>query len=514
MTSKKNPARDTFQSHVYSRPPGDLGFESFNVGKDVRARSDRSVSPILGRQGFQFAENYFPVQNVYEVAPNLQLNTATMAFTNRNQGSATAESIDDYIGDTIELTSADGTTKIFEIVPNGGSSSNIGIEIDGTESMVSFLGGVANTIRSSFPFNQGNMPFKVEVNGLQITITDLQSGYGVTNLALTSPNGLISSSGFDTSQSDSHEWYLKGQRRTSDKDSLAFMEDTVSDLMTTTMRLLDDNRSGTQIVRRFRPDQGNGSNIYPTGDPTTLSEGDEYQSPETLVAFETGLQTVYNNKKLHLDWHDEEWWHGKASSTWDSMITLYGYSESTDVHDLLERYLGPEGYLVRFATPEDDYSKSSGEHDVFNHLYSIHREVEVPYARKYAGIVEGDRYEKPDMISVANNQWETWDQQNKDHVFEDLGSSTLIASDLTVSNLSYATGIPMPIVTDLEQVIQPKREFERWSRTDNEMLEILTGSMGNERAFYSLSERYHSNTGTITSQGSPAQGIIYTGVTR
>lgn len=525
MTYKTKPGRDTFQSHVYSRPPGDLGFESFNRATDVRARSDRSVSPMIGRQKHNFLENYFPVQNVYEVASNLSDNTAELVFQSKGELGVTDGGTDQYFGDTITLVDGQGNTKTFEFITNGGvtQGSNIAIEEDGTDSISSLAAQTVRIIQQNFPLNQSNQTFVVSRNGLIVYIKDLTKNYGTTSVSIGNVSSnvpTLSTIDFKSQSSDDHEWFLKGQRRTTSEHSRAFQEGPVHDLMNTSRQRIDQYDDGESISGHvfMRRDQNVVyADKYPLGDATQESLGSEFTSQEIRIGFDTQFETLLNSYRENSAFYEDYWWHGRASNTWDAIFTLYGYTPGDDTTSIISDYISQDNLLMRNSPAELENGTPTGDIDVFHHLYSMHRGIEIPDERKYMAIVEGEKNYQKDAIDVNRNSWDIRDQLNGDVPFDDMMPGALVAADILepgISDLALSTTIALPMVTDETETVHPFSDGDAWSGIDDAMLSVITGTslLFQERVRYELPTKFYSNTGSITSQANPTQGIIYTGI--
>lgn len=519
MTYKTKPGRDTFQSHVYSRPPGDLGFESFNKATDVRARSDRSVSPVIGRQKYNFLENYFPVQNVYEVASNLSDNTAELVFQSKEELGAPDGGTSEYLNNTIVIN--DGVNaKTFEIIPNGGTplAGHIGIEEDGTDSISSLAAQTVRVIQENFPLNQANQTFVVSRSGLTVYIKDLTKNYGNVTIFVNSLN--LTTTDFKSASSDDHEWFLKGQRRTTSEHSRVFQEGPVHDLMFTARQRIDRDDDGIAISNHveMREDQGIAdADKYPLTDATQESIAAEFVSDEIRIGFDTQFETLLNSHRENSAFYEDYWWHGRASNTWDTIFTLYGYTSGDDTTSIISDYISQDNLLVRNSPPELPNGTPTGDVDVFHHLYSMHRGIEIPDERKYMAIVEGEKIYQKDAIAVNRNSWDIRDQSNGDVPFDDMMPSALVAADILepgISDLALSTTIALPMVTDETETVHPFFDGDKWSGIDDAMLNVITDTslLFQERVRYELPTRFYSNTGSITSQANPTQGIIYTGI--
>lgn len=524
MTYKTKPGRDTFQSHVYSRPPGDLGFESFNKATDVRARSDRSVSPVVGRQKYNFLENYFPVQNVYEVASNLSDNTAELVFQSKDELGASDGGTSVYFGDTITLVDGQGNTKTFEFVTNGGTTQGgIPIEEDGSDSISSLAAQTVRVIQQNFPLNQANQTFVVSRSGLTVYIKDLTKNYGTTNVSIGNVSSnvpALSAIDFKSQSSDDHEWFLKGQRRTTSEHSRVFQEGPVHDLMFTARQRIDLDGDGNAISNHveMREDQGIAdADKYPLTKATQESIAAEFVSDEIRIGFDTQFETLLNSHRENSAFYEDYWWHGRASNTWDTIFTLYGYTSGDDTTSIISDYISQDNLLVRNSPPELPNGTPTGDVDVFHHLYSMHRGIEIPDERKYMAIVEGEKIYQKDAIAVNRNSWDIRDQSNGDVPFDDMMPSALVAADILepgISDLALSTTIALPMVTDETETVHPFFDGDKWSGIDDAMLNVITDTslLFQERVRYELPTRFYSNTGSITSQANPTQGIIYTGI--
>jgi len=509
MAAPLNPSRDTFRSHVYSRPMNDLGFQSYDSGIYITPRSPRSTMPILGRGGNILGEKYVPVSDVYIVQkdPNLEL-YASVVFR-----FDTSRDISGYESAIISLQDSSGNTISYEFVRspiNTPPAGSIYIDLDAFEnSPIAMIDFFSYQIANNFPGN-ANQKWKISklenTDGVILKIIDITKSVLPTNISIVEnlSSGIEIESFQDSSEF--HRWYLDGQKKERE-DSRAFHEDVMSDIIQTSrIRIFEDIPESYDI--KFRDSQVSSGAIIPFGETIeNLYESLENIRPASgesigtkVISDEYKLGITYNvqslEKYIESNFFDDEYWHGSKELDWTVLIELYnhlGLSADSIINLYLER---------KFKRRVDsNHMRLEGEINIFNDpslefLFS-------PGQQLVGGFVSQNTMEYHDMSDIADNDYSVWAKFTKQASFLDNDGQFINLDNLTLD---------VPFVSEEASYTDPLREYSRNSTIDNEVLEVIMSVETNDRKEFTLDENIYTSTGFVVSQSIRNQGIIYNGL--
>lgn len=531
MTIKLDNARDTFRSHVLSRPLSQPGMEMYNRGQNVRARSNRSLSPMIGRDlKSGIGEDYFSVKREYVVRYEDYLFEASATFD-----TALYSNPQDYRTTELVLSnSSGGITIIFDT----GTDTETELYIDpapyvDNEDWSGMLDEVVSKINGQFELfdssidaftHAASRPWVARRNANTITITNNLAEESGFNLSVqnASQQNIVTVDDFD-SEDSKRKWFKGGlyQQEVPDK---AFSEDFVSDRL--------------QITS-----QGRGSDVlegWPSQYPLTRTESDlvaeNNDTKNNPIQSTIGTTETLDELTLQQDWKrtylpvqsqlktsviDQERWFGRSAETWTRLADLYsviGLNEAIDkmifnpitvptnksIVDLPDS-IEERGYL--FINGEEN---STGRIEIYD--LNLFDDGADPKDHRRGGFMIQDLYQYEDFVDVRDGEYSMFDKENGlAGWMDESGLRVVLAENITTGTYEYV--IDLPMVTTEKTYADNYRELVRTSRVDSEMLTTVfqnSQTSFSENRLYYRDESLYSNRGQVSDPSLPSQGIIYT----
>jgi hypothetical protein len=487
MAIKENPARDTFRSHVYSKPLG-LGSEAYDRGLNIQARSTRALEPIIGRGGHTYMEDYIAVQKHYKNVATFAKNEATISFPDSGDSSR----ISQY--DPSTITIGGKTLEIHDSLTTP-AVGNLGVNWEDYKESLD-LKGMIDEIVLKFNDHFDVLPrvwslrstsFTIIVSNSQKAIIPAVSVSGIPSIASNFPIAAIS-----------EDWYLEGLYTTPRRPEV-FYENRIKDTV--------GHRSGS-IGLSKSPQISMGSMGIPLGTEIVSTDvaiqnfagsaGDTVTSEELIVRPIMKRQTIFNEWQNFKDYVEDEWWHGK-DSTWSDIDQRY--SVIYDNFSMLQAYLDrePEKYK------EGNVLKGALV-DVFRNTENVYNSSWPPQERKIYGVMTQQLTEALDTSRIHANSYSTYNLNERDPQFLDAPSGRLFEP------MPGLLTLELPFVASVEATKTALYESDLFCRVDESMLSVVLNDLRiPERDMYELSETLYTAVGDTLAQHEPYQGIIYSG---
>jgi hypothetical protein len=542
MAIKTKIARDTYRSNVKERPLKQNGLEAQYQGLDItEVDIDHAGLAIIGRGGFQTRRDIRKVRKQYIVdVPKEEFNpTAELVFLNVSGGPFNHQnwgptlSLQDLDGETFSLEDQDSNSFTFrftnvetdingEAIP---ASTDIAVNIFGNEfSKRDLMMAITGSIESVFA--QGTFNFQLFSSGSKqdgefvpedkIVLLLSSSVPGTAQLTATSTH-LGDSNNFGN-QNETHEWRLNGFLK-DQSNPRTFYED----LRTDTIMSSEPHyfRSSNMLFRSAQFDASDATedlkNFYDkninsiAGDPTSLDRFDTHDSSEFLVRQYPKREEIFDTDMDNFQWREDIHYLSPSQQTWTLMEGL-----ALNYHSSLEAHIAA---MMNSNFADEQYIESnplSGRVDVFKRLSRIFdTHVDLIFERHPYSVFDQFLDPLDDFQNLQENRYPKWDILNSDLAFEDLkGARTPWFSDITDEQKSGENSM---LFNDyFDQGALENHDFieaERWTRIDEEMLDILTFNANRgthiDRREWQETDYIYTATGFICSQTSGQDGIIY-----
>ena len=574
MAIKTKTSRDTYRSNVKERPLRQNGLEAQYQGLDIsEVNIDHSGLAIIGRGGHQTRRDIRKVRKQYIVdVPQEEHNpTAELVFL---QGVATDTPLSPFFmagrtdpadpatavgwgisghslqlldGEVFRLVDQDNNDFTFEFTnteanTNGeafGASNNIAVNIfENNYSKRELMFAITGSIETVFPedtfrFELYSSGSKQEQYGYPEPVTILEDkivlilSSSVTGSAELEglSNFLGDTNDFDD-QSESHEWRLNGFLK-DNSDPRTFYEDLRTDTIQSTEP--HSFRSSETLFRQAQFPAGNGRNNYDqnigsfVSDPKTELRFTTHDSSEVLIRQYPKREEIFDTYRGNHQWREDIHYLSPDQQTWSRMEALamnYHSSLTAHIEAMMNSNFADEQYI--------DPNPLSGRVDALNRLSRIFdTHTNLIFERHQNSVF--DQYLDPidDFRNLQENRFPQEDVLNRDAPFEDVrGKRSELAPDYDKGGEYWVKGDglndywagqnSMMFIDYFDQPPLENHDFvedERWSRIDEEMLDILTFNANRgthiDRREWQESDYVYTATGFINSQTSGQDGIIY-----
>ena len=239
--------------------------------------------------------------------------------------------------------------------------------------------------------------------------------------------------------------------------------------------------------------------------------GSTHDSTEVLIRQYPKREELFDTYRSNHQWREDVHYLAPDQQTWTNMEAMaLGYHSSLEEHigAMMDSNFADEQYI--------DTNPLSGRVDVLTRLSRIFdTSVDLVYERHPYSVFDQFLDPQDDFINLQENRFPKEDVRNRDVAFEDVrGARSVWVSNITKVEKEHENSMMFNDYFDQEpHENHDYIENERWTRIDEEMLDILTFNANRgthiDRREWQESDYIYTATGFINSQQSGQDGIIY-----